>query len=519
MASPRILWIDDEIDMLEPHVDFLKGKAYEVDTVTNGADAVDRVRDGRYDLLLLDEQMPGMDGLTTLEEIHRVAPDVPVVMVTKSEEEGLIEDALGSQINDYLTKPVNPSQILITIKRLLEQEEIRGQKVSQEYLQAFHRIGQEIHGPMSWTDWADTYDELVGYTLELEDEEGVQDILSDQYQEANGVFGDWVEERYAGWVDSLQEGETEHVPLLSPEVMAESVFPELGDDPVVFFVIDCLRYDQWMEIEELLYPHYTQEKRFHYSILPTATPYSRNSIFAGLLPIDIERMYPDLWAEGEEDEHSRNQYEEELLEEQLRRERIDARFRYEKVLTGEEGQDLAASVTDLLAHDLTAVVVNFLDMLAHSRSDSDILKEIAPDEKAHRALTRTWFEHSWLYEVFKGLAERDCTVVVTTDHGAVRALSSTKVIGDRETSTSLRYKFGRNLQCEEDHAIYVKDPRTFGLPRGGINTNYILAKEDYYFVYPTNYHHYEKRYNDTMQHGGATMEEMILPLVTLRPKG
>ncbi len=518
--EPRILWVDDEIDLLEPHVRFLNDKGYRVSTVTNGADAVDRVRETQFDLLFLDEQMPGLDGLETLEKIKGVSPELPVVMVTKSEEEGLMEDALGSQISDYLTKPVNPSQILLTCKRLLERERIRGEKLSQEYLQAFQRISRAINEPLTYDEWVDIYRELVKYGTELEDDEGVEQILTDQYREANSAFGRFVEEMYPEWIANEENPDRDYDPLLSQDLIEETVFPRLegSDAPVVFFVIDCMRYDQWLEFEELLYPHYSIERDFYYSILPTATPYSRNAIFSGLLPAQIEQEYPQLWARGEEDEHSRNRHEADLLKDQLQRNGLNHRVNYEKILTGQEGQSLANSSSDLLQFDLSAVVVNFVDILAHSRSDSDVLKEIAPDEKAYRALTRTWFEHSWLLDVFKRLAENECEVIVTTDHGAVRSLNSTKVIGDRETSTSLRYKYGRNLQCNQDHAIYVKDPRTFGLPRGGINTNYILAKEDYYFVYPTNYHHYEKLYNDTMQHGGASMEEMILPIATLTPR-
>jgi CheY-like chemotaxis protein len=517
--QPHILWVDDEIDLFEPHVRFLNDKGYRVTTVTNGADAVDRVRETRFDLLFLDEQMPGLDGLETLEKLKDESPEVPVVMVTKSEEEGLMEDALGSQISDYLTKPVNPSQILLTCKRLLERERIRGEKVSQEYLQAFQRITRAINEPLDYMEWVDIYRELVKYTLELEDDEGVQQILTDQYREANGAFGRFVEEMYPEWIANADDPDRAYDPLLSQDLMDEHVFSHLEqDDPVVFFVIDCMRYDQWLELEELLYPHYSIERDFYYSILPTATPYSRNSIFSGLLPAQIEEEYPQLWARGEEDEHSRNRHEADLLRDQLGREGLDQRVNYEKILTAKEGQSIATSSSDLLQFDLSAVVVNFVDILAHSRSDSDVLKQIAPDEKAYRALTRTWFEHSWLLDLFKRIAESDCKVVVTTDHGAVRSLNATKVIGDRETSTSLRYKYGRNLQCDEQHAIYVKDPRTFGLPRSGINTNYILAKEDYYFVYPTNYHHYERLYNDTLQHGGASMEEMILPVATLTPR-
>lgn len=520
MPTPRILWADDEIDLLRPHILFLENKGYDVTSVANGADAVEQVKGGdRYDVVLLDEQMPGMDGLETLSEIKRVAPEVPVVMVTKSEEEDLMEEALGGQISDYLTKPVNPSQILLTCKRLLERSRLRTEKVSQNYLQRFNQISRQLMEPLRHAEWVDLYQELIRYDLELEGDENARQILEDQVREANRAFGRFIEDDYAQWIADADTPPDEYRPVLSHEVVPEYVLPQLGDRPVLFFVIDCMRHDQWLEFEKLLYPHFQLDKTFYYSILPTATPYSRNAIFSGLLPRDIARRYPDLWAEGEDDEHSRNRNEEGFLQDLLQRRHVgDVRMRYEKLIGKEDGRTFAQNVTDYLQSDLSAIVVNFVDILAHSRSDSDVLKELAPDERAYRALTRTWFEHSWLYEAFRDLAEQDCTVVITTDHGAIRSLHATKVIGDRHTSTALRYKYGRNLKCDERHAIFVKDPETFGLPAGRMTTNYIIAKEDYYFVYPTNYHRYLNLYNDTMQHGGASMEEMLLPVITMQPK-
>ena len=519
MNEPRILWADDEIDLLKPHILFLESKGYNVTSVANGADAVDKVKGERFDIVLLDEQMPGMGGLETLEQIKQHAPELPVVMVTRSEEEHLMEEALGGQISDYLTKPVNPSQILLTIKRLLERTRIRTEKVSQNYLQSFNQITMAMMNPLSHEEWVDLYQKLVRYDIELEGDEGARQILEDQFREANRVFGRFIEENYVYWIQNLREEPNGIRPVLSHELISRFVTPELeAKPPVVFFVIDCMRYDQWLEFEKLLYAVYDIEKKFYYSILPTATPYSRNAIFSGMLPRDIARKYPQIWASGEDDEHSRNRNEEEFLREQLKGLRLNTRLRYQKLVGTQDGREFAQNVSDLMQYDLSAIVVNFVDILAHSRSDSDVLKEIAPDERAYRALTRTWFEHSWLYQAFTDLAKMNATVVVSTDHGAVRSLHATKVIGDRETSTALRYKYGRNLKCEDKAAIFVKDPETYGLPRNGINTNYIIAKEDYYFVYPTNYHHYQNMYRDTMQHGGASLEEMILPVVTLRPR-
>jgi DNA-binding response OmpR family regulator len=519
-TTPRILWADDEIDLLRPHILFLEARGYRVEGVTNGSDAIDRVREERFDLIFLDEQMPGTGGLEALQQIKLLDPEVPVVMVTKSEEEHLMEEALGGQISDYLTKPVNPSQILLTCKRLLERRRLRGEKMSQSYLQRFNEITRLLMDPLSHDEWAKVYLELLRFEFELENaDEGVRQVLEDQFREANRAFGRYIEENYRDWIAASDTPPDDYRPMLSHEVIPRHVLPMTGSGrPVIFFVIDCMRYDQWHEFERLLYPHFEMEKTSYYSILPTATPYARNAIFSGLLPRDIERRYPKVWSEGEDDEHSRNRNEEAFLRDLVERKNKQLRIRYEKLIGTADGRSFAQNISDFVQHDLSAIVVNFVDILAHSRSDSDVLKEIAPDERAYRALTRTWFEHSWLFQAMQDLARQDCTMVVTTDHGAVRSLRSTKVIGDRETSTALRYKYGRSLKGDERHAIIARNPLEFGLPRSSMNTNYLFAKEDYYFVYPTNFHHYQNLYRDTMQHGGASLEEMILPLVTLRPR-
>jgi DNA-binding response OmpR family regulator len=519
MPNPRILWADDEIDLLKPHILFLESKGYEVTSVTNGSDAIEKVRDEQFEVVLLDEQMPGIGGLQTLAEINRIAPEVPVVMITKSEEERIMEEALGRQISDYLTKPVNPSQVLLTCKRILDRQRLRSEQATQTYLQAFNEITQALAAPLTTTEWTELYNRMVRFDLEIEEDEGTRQILEDQYREANRVFGGYVEDNYERWVAGAPSASGGDRPILSHEVVESAVIPNLASKrPVVFFVIDCMRYDQWLMFEKLLHPLFELEQKFHFSLLPTATPYSRNSIFSGLLPRDLARKYPKVWADGEEDEHSRNRNEEPFLRDQLARKGVTCRLRYDKLVGTNDGRDFATNVHDLLQHDLSAVVVNFVDILAHSRSDSAVLKEIAPDERAYRALTRTWFEHSWLFQAFRDLAAADCTVVVTTDHGAIRSLHAAKVIGDRHTSTALRYKYGRNLKCDARHAIFVKDPEAYGLPSTGINSNFIIAKEDYYFVYPTNYNQYLNKYRDTMQHGGASMEEMILPIITMTPR-
>jgi len=520
MAGPsRILWADDEIDLLRPHILFLESKGYEVVSVSNGEDAVQQVRDNSFEVVLMDEQMPGMGGLEAVSEIRDISPELPVVMVTKSEEERVMDQALGGQIADYLTKPVNPSQVLLTCKRILDRTRIRNERVSQDYLQSFSEISRRLMEPLSHSEWIEVYQTLVRYDTELTGDETIRQVLEDQYHEANRAFSNFVEKSYPAWIRSKTSPPDEHRPVLSHEIVPTFVVPLLGKGkPVVFFVIDCMRYDQWLEFEGLLSPFYSMEKAFHYSILPTATPYSRNAIFSGLLPRDLANRYSKIWAAGEDDEHSRNRNEEEFLQDQLSSRKEKTRIRYNKLITTHDGREFESNVNDLLQADLSAVVVNFVDILAHSRSDSAVLRELAPDERAYRALTRTWFEHSWLYRAFVKLAETDCTVVVTTDHGAIRSLHPTKVVGDRETSTALRYKYGRNLRCDERQAILVKNPHDYGLPSDRLNMNYLIAKEDYYFVYPTNYNKYVNKYKDTMQHGGISMEEMILPVVTMQPK-
>ena len=525
---PRILWADDEIDFLKPHVLFLQAKGYDVETVTNGADAVARVKDARYDVVFLDEQMPGLGGLDALQEIKAVRPETPVVMITKSEEEHLMEDAIGGDIADYLIKPVNPKQILLTVKRLLDGERIRGAHVQQDYLQGFGELSSRIGGRLGQAEWTDVYEQLVRHDMELEGaDDGVRQILDDQYREANVAFAKFVEGAYPAWVAEAREGgkPSDERPVLSHEVLTRYVFPHLGGPgekpkrPVVFFLVDCMRYDQWLLFERLLHADYEIDRAWHYGVLPSATPFARNALFGGLLPIDLARRFPQTFTVDErQDETSLNAHEAEFLADQLQRRHIDVRMRYDKLVSQSDGTHFAERVTDLLQHDLSAVVVNFVDILAHSRSDTRILKEIAPDVPAYRALTAAWFEHSWLYEALRELARHDCTVVISTDHGAVRALHPSKVIGDRETSTSLRYKHGRNLKAEPADAIFVREPETFGLPRLGINENYIFARSDTYFVYPTNYNRYVNQYRDSFQHGGVSLEECLLPVVTLRPK-
>jgi len=513
--ATRILWADDEIDQLKPHIIFLENKGFEVTPVTNGDDAITLIRERPFDIIFLDEQMPGMDGLATLNRIKTIQASLPVVMITKSEEESIMEEAIGGKISDYLIKPVNPNQILLTVKRILERHRIRNEKFAQSYLRNFNKLSTRIREDASWEDWIQIYQQLTRWDIDLENgDESLRQVLGDQYQEANKMFGKFIEQNYKSWLTQS----TPKRPPLSIDIVNEFVLPHVKNgQKTLFFVIDCMRYDQWLMFQNLLNDDFSIDMDFYYSILPTATPYSRNAIFSGLFPLEIQDVYPDMWVQGD-DESSLNQYEKELLIKQLKRKGVDCSVKYEKVLNVDDGRKVAENIHNYLQVQLSTFVYNFVDTLVHSRSDSDVLKEIAPDVPAFRGLTKTWFNHSTLYEIFKMLAEEEAVIVVTSDHGSVRSLRDTKVYGDRNTSTSLRYKYGRNLTTKGDSSIFVDDPAEYRLPSPGHSNNYIIAKEDYYYVYPTNYHRYQNRYRDTFLHGGASMEEMILPIATLRPK-
>lgn len=513
---PNILWADDEIDQLQSHILFLQKKGFDIVPVTNGEDAVAMVEEQNFDIVFLDEQMPGLDGLETLEKLKSLQPLLPVIMITKSEEEAIMEDAIGAKISDYLIKPVNPNQILLTVKRILERTRLQSEKSAQSYLKDFGNISSRIHPGTTWQEWIEIYKELSKWQIDLEGgDEALKGVLDDQLQDANREFGKFVEKEYVSW---LNEGEDQ--PLISQDIFKNYVFPHIKNGKkTMFFLIDCMRYDQWLLFEPYLAKMFDIDTDFYYSILPTATPYSRNAIFAGISPLEISQLYPQLWAQGQ-DETSLNRHEEELLQKQLTRAGIDINFKYEKILNSEDGRQVANKMKSFSQSKLAAFVFNFVDTLVHSRSDSDVIKELAPDVSAFRSITEAWFQHSTLLQMFKELADEDVTVVVTTDHGSIRALRDTKVFGDRDTATSLRYKYGRNLNAQNKNSvIQIRDAKKYKLPELGKASDYLIAREDYYFVYPTNYHKYQNRYKDTFQHGGASMEEMILPVATLTPKG
>jgi len=512
--------------VFDEHIPFfervrIEQKGYAVETATNGEDALELVRSTAYDLVFLDEMMPGMGGLRTLSEIKDVMPSLPVVMITKNEAESLMEEAIGSKISDYLTKPVNPSQVLLSVKKILEGKKITGEHVSRDYTQEFQKISRRLMDPLDHKDWADLHLKLTNWDLELDQhpELGLRQTLLDQKRESNVEFGKFIERTYGGWITQ----DRQERPTLSVDVMERFVLPELSrSSSVIFFVIDCLRLDQWLVMEELLQNLFTIERDFHYSILPTATPYSRNAIFSGLFPLELQQRFPETWAAGEDDESSRNRNEHEYLDKLLERHRVKLKSesKYIKILDPDFGKQIEQNILSYLQGSLTAIVVNFIDMLAHGRSDSPLLKEIAPDEAAYRSLTRSWFLHSSLYGMLKTLSrQKGVTIIITTDHGSVRCLRGSKIVGDREASTNLRYKYGRNLKIDSRQAVFIKNPADYKLPRTSVTTNYVLAKEDYYFVYPTEYHKYLNQYRDSFQHGGISMEEMILPVVKLKPRG
>lgn len=518
----KLLWVDDEIELLRSHIIFLTEKGYDVDTVTNGEDAISMVNENKYDLIFLDEMMAGMGGLETLGRIKEINPNIPVVMVTKSEEESLMNEAIGGKIRDYLTKPVNPSQVLLVCKKILEGKKISGEYAAKDYLQDFNEITRTLMNNLDYNDWINVYLKLVNWSVELDrhPEMGLKQTLTDQFKEANKEFSKFVENNYRNWIINQNSPD---VPNLTTEIVDKYVVNNLKDEEtsVFFFVLDCLRLDQWLVMEQHLLDHFNITKDYYFSILPTATPYARNSLFGGLYPLDIEKYYPNLWQGNDEDEKSMNKYEKELLQLLLDRRRIKLRneLKYIKIIDPDVGRNFEQNIHSYKTNHFTAVVVNFLDMIAHGRSDSELLKEIAPDEAAYRSLTNSWFTHSSLLSTLRTLAGmKKVKIILTTDHGSIRCLRGAKVLGDREASTNLRFKYGRNLKVDEKHAVYIKNAQEYKLPKRGVTISYIIAKEDYYFVYPTDYHKYLSHYKDTFQHGGISMEEMILPVVTLEPK-
>ena len=514
----KILWADDEIDLLKPHILYLEGKGYSVTPATNGEDALSMVGASPYDVVLLDEMMPGMGGLATLAAIKDKFPSLPVILITKSEQEEIMDEALGRRITDYLIKPVNPSQIWLAVKKVFESESLQQDRSAREYVGHVRWLADLDTKRLGWRDWLDVNRRLSQWDLELESlaDPGLKQAHMDSRRELNLEFSKFVEERYPSWVKKgAKDG-----PVMSPDIVGKFVAPHLkAGKPVTFIVLDCLRLDQWFALQALLEPFFEVTNDYYYSILPTATPYSRNAIFSGMYPDEMGEKHPDFWNENSKDERSKNRFERQFLELQLAR--LDATppkpVKYVKIYTAEESLNVRRQIGTYSGLSLVALVFNFLDIMAHGRSESELLQELAPDETAFRAVVRAWFAHSPLFEIFRALAAQDRTVVVTTDHGAVLGKRAALVYGNRETSTNLRYKYGTNLVSDNRMSINVKNPGEWRLP-GGLNKNYLLAREDYYFVYPTKFHDYERQYRDTFQHGGVSLEEMIVPCATLVPR-
>ncbi len=525
MTDPtrKILWADDEIDLLRPHIKFLEQKGFAVTAVSSGEGALAALEKDHFDVLLIDEMMPGLGGLETLDRLKQADRTVPVVLITKSEEETLMEEAIGKRITDYLIKPVNPSQVFLACKRVFDSQRLQDSQRARDYVGEMQRWQSLDLRRLDWDGWLNLAVDVARWDVGLDGapEAGLQQAHTDFRRSLNIDFGRLIEERYPGWVKSAMAGGTDR-PLLSTDVVRHAVVPPLKEGQrVVFIVIDCMRMDQWFTLEPLLEDWFTIERQYYCSILPTATPYSRNGIFSGLLPAQLHKTHPDLWQENSNDERTKNRFERQLLELQLERLKVvlPRGIKYLKIYDQDEAVNTRRQINSFAGLSLVAMVFNFLDILAHGRSESEILQELAPDEAAFRAVMKAWFTHSPLYEIFQALSTQDCTVVVTTDHGSVLGKRAALVYGNRDTSTNLRYKYGINLNTDSKQAIIVRRPAEFALPDDGVNKNYVLAREDYYFVYPTKFHEYERQYRGSFQHGGVSVEEMVLPLMTLRPKG
>ena len=515
MTTGHLLWVDDEIEMLRAHIIFLEKKGYDVTTVNNGNDAIEECRKRNFDLVLLDEMMPGITGLETLQQIKDISPSTPIVMVTKSEEENIMDQAIGQKIADYLIKPVNPSQILLALKKNIHKKQIVTEVTQTGYRKEFQDIAMRIMDCSTLDDWKDIYRRLVRWELELSSaDSGMTEMLQMQKEEANNSFAKFVRKNYLSWV---APGTTQR-PLMSPDIFKKCVFPAVNNGEKVFLiVIDNFRYDQWRTLAQDIGEMFDVNEDMYMSILPTATQYARNAIFSGLMPEQIERMFPDLWVDEDEDE-GKNINEEPLVRTQIERYRRHDTFSYHKINDSAAAERLVERLGELTKNDINVVVLNFIDMLSHARTESKMVRELANNESAYRSITLSWFRHSVVGELIKALAQTDCTVILTTDHGSIRASKPIKIIGDRNTNTNLRYKLGKNLNCQSKDVFVVKNPHEAQLPAPNLSTSYVFATGNSFLAYPNNYNYYVSYYKDTFQHGGISMEEMLIPLVTLKKR-
>lgn len=518
MTSMQLLWVDDEIESLKSQIIFLEGKGYHVTPLTNGYDALEYMKEHEVDVVLLDESMPGITGLETLARIKELNQQVPVIMVTKNEAENIMEEAIGSQISDYLIKPVNPNQILLTIKRLMENKRLVAERTTLAYQQEFRNLFTALSSSPGYNEWIEIYKKLVFWEIEMtkSDSPEMLEVLGNQKSEANTAFSKFIARNYSKWVHP----KTVESPIMSHTLFKYKVIPHLeASKPLFLLLIDNLRLDQWKMIMPFFAENFRiQEEEAFYSILPTCTQYSRNSIFAGMLPVDIERAYPLQWRNDDE-EGGKNLFEYDFLQGQLKRENLNnIRHSYTKITNHQDAQTLVNNIYNLMDFDLNVIVYNFVDMMSHARTEMEVLKELASDEVSYRSITASWFEHSLLNQALKKLSDRDITLVLATDHGSVRVKKPLKVIGDKQTTTNLRYKHGRNLNFDASEVVAFREPKEAGLPRPNVNSAYIFAKEDGFLCYPNNYNYYANYYRNTFQHGGISLEEMIVPIVRMQSK-
>ena len=518
MALAKILWVDDEIDSLQSQKLFLETKGYEVTTVTNGFDAIDFVKENPVDVVLMDESMPGLTGLETLAKIKEVNSSIPVVLITKNEEENLMNDAIGSQISDYLIKPVNPNQVWLSLKKIIDNKRLVSEKTTTAYQQQFRNLFMALNSNPDYNEWMDIYKKLVYWELEMtkSDSPEMREILQSQKAEANTEFFKFVSKNYSSWVNP----KSSNSPVMSHSLVQFKVLPHAEKGVPLFFVlIDNLRFDQWKAIQPIFAESFRiLEEDSFYSILPTATQYCRNAIFSGLMPAEIEKQFPAEW-KNDEEEGGKNLHEEKFFREQLKRlKKGDLKISYTKVANNQAGLDLLNNIHNLLNNDINVIVYNFVDMLSHARTEMEVLKELAGDEMSYRSITTSWFEHSPLHQALKKIADKKIKVVLATDHGSIRVKNPSKVVGDKQTTTNLRYKHGRNLNYEPKEVLAFRDPREAGLPVPTVNSSFIFAKEDNFLCYPNNYNHYVNYYKNTFQHGGVSLEEMIVPVIKMQSK-
>lgn len=516
MSDIKILWVDDEIDLLKPHILFLEGKDYEVHTCQSGTEALEEIEKENFDIIFLDENMPGLTGLETLAEIKEKQANVPVVMITKSEEEYIMEEAIGSKIADYLIKPVNPNQILLSIKKNLDHSRLVSEKTTSSYQQEFRKIAMDMAMINSFEGWAELYQKLIYWELELENIEdpGMFEILESQKTEANSQFCKFIDRNYPEWFDK-----DSHAPVMSHTLFKEMILPEISkEQPTLLVVIDNMRYDQWKAFEPVINNYYKKEKESaFYSILPTATQYARNAIFSGLMPGEMEKLDPDLW-KNDTDEGGKNLHEDEFLKRQLKRLGVNIKHEYHKISSLKAGKKLVENFRSQKDNDLTVVVYNFVDMLSHSKTEMEVIKELASTNKSYRSLTHSWFRNSPLLEIIQQAQNLGFKLIMTTDHGTINVKNPSKVIGDKQTSLNLRYKTGKSLTYEEKDVLAAPNPKTIHLPSINMSSSFIFAKGDLFFAYPNNYNHYVSYYRNTFQHGGVSLEEMIIPFAVLSPR-